>query len=440
MPSKNTGPLEGIKVLDFTWSVAGPTMTRYLAGLGARVFKVEWPKGPDPMRSVMFRSDTQKRTWNNDAFFANLNIGKESLTINVKDPCGLDLIKDMIKHVDIVSESFSASVLQGWGLDYETMRQINPALVYISISGFGHTGPHKDKNTWGPTAQAMSGMTAASGVPGRDPAGWGYSYLDVSAGYMGAIGVLAAVRQAIKTGEGCHIDMSQVETGLVLVGPMLTDYLTDGKRTPSSYPNGNRSLDAKGQDAGYRGDTAPLSNIYPTAGGGKDDWVAMTVTQNGQWQKLCSLVADLQDYARLDVREITSRLCEIEGMLKKHFANRDKYTAADELTNAGIPAAPVQSGKDRVERDPQLKHRGLIAQADHPQLGKHGIQDLPYRFLDDGPDWQFTSIFPILGGNTRAILHDILGKDDAELEMLAQEDVFWPEGIPHEVHIEKSKW
>ena len=117
--SKFPLPLEGVKILDFTWSVAGPTMTRYLAGLGARVLKVEWPKGPDPMRTAMYRTDTDEKNLNNGAFFSNLNVGKESITINVKDADGLQTVKEIIAEVDAVTESFSAQVMERWGLGYK---------------------------------------------------------------------------------------------------------------------------------------------------------------------------------------------------------------------------------------------------------------------------------------------------------------------------------
>ena len=177
------------------------------------------------------------------------------------------------------------------------------------LSGFGHSGPHATKNTWGPTAQAMSGMTAASGVPGRDPAGWGYSYLDVTAGYMGAIGVIAALRNAQKTGEGARLDLSQVETVSPLVGPALTEYLTDGVKPPETYPGGNRSTDASGRDVGYRGDAAVLSDVFRTRGGQENDWVAVTVATERQWRSLVGAAKPhLDSFAEFDLDEVRQHL------------------------------------------------------------------------------------------------------------------------------------
>lgn len=438
--SARSYPLEGIKILDFTWSVAGPTMTRYLGGLGARIFKVEWPKGPDPMRNAMFRNDTDQKTWNNGAFFGNLNVGKESLTINVKDEKGLDLIKELVGKVDAVTESFSSGVMERWGLDFDTMREINPQIVYVSVSGFGHTGPHASKNTWGPTAQAMSGMTAAVGVPGRDPAGWGYSYLDVCAGYMGAIAVTAGIRQARSTGRGMHVDLSQVETGLALVGPMLTEYLTHGERPPASYPGGNRSLNDDGVDVGYRGDTAPISDIFPTAGDSTNDWVALTVDSPESWASLQTIIPQLDRFSDLEFSELYTRRAEISQTIGEFTKSADKYELADEFASRGIPAAPVQGGGDRLEKDPQFEHRSLLQKTAHPQLGELRVQALPYRSLGSLRGWDFRSQYPILGADTLSILKTVLSLTDEQLEKLEEDGIFWPEGVPKELPIAKSLW
>ncbi|WP_168156342.1 CaiB/BaiF CoA-transferase family protein [Corynebacterium sp. HMSC30G07] len=435
--SKFPLPLEGVKILDFTWSVAGPTMTRYLAGLGARVLKVEWPEGPDPMRTAMYRTDTDEKNLNNGAFFSNLNVGKESITINVKDADGLQTVKEIIAEVDAVTESFSAQVMERWGLGYEAMKAINPKIVYVSISGFGHTGPHLDKNTWGPTAQAMSGMTAAVGVPGRDPAGWGYSYLDVCAGYMGAIGATAAILQARKTGESQHVDLSQVETGLALVGPMLTNYLTEGTRPPNGYPGGNSSVDTSGNDVSFRGDQAPLSDIFPTSSDGYNDYVALTVQSKQQWDALCQLVTEL---STIHFEDVPKHRAEIAEALSTFLQSKSKYEAAELFASYGIAAAPVQGGKDRVEADPQLAHRGLIEERAHPRLETHNVQSLPYRFVLDEGGWPFKDQFPVLGKDTRGILSSVLNLDQERIDELDRNGVLWPEGVPHEITIANSLW
>lgn len=434
-------PLKGITILDFTWSVAGPTMTRYLGGLGARILKVEWPKGPDPMRTAMFHKDTQEMNYNNGVFFGNLNIGKESVVLNVKDQLGKDVIRDLISSVDVVTESFSSSVMRSWGFSYESMRELNPRIIYASISGFGHNGPHAAKNTWGPTAQAMSGMTAASGVSGRDPAGWGYSYLDVTAGYMGAIGVMAALRNVQKTGEGARLDLSQVETGLSLVGPALTDYLTNGVTPPETYPGGNRSTDDLGRDTGFRGDASPLSDVFRTKGGQDNDWIAVTVTTNEQWRSLTE-IADphLNSFRELHLDDVRSKMTIVTSHLAEFFQSLNKYKAAEILSDAGIAAGPVQGGRDRVEIDPQLAQRGFLREYQHPTLEHLRVQELPIVSPNGHLDWRFEPKFPVLGADTKTVLKEILDYSDQRIEELESAGVLWPDDVPKEMTIERSLW
>lgn len=419
--------LAGIRILDFTWSVAGPTMTRYLGGMGAEVIKVEWPTQGDPMRTAMYRSDTAHKTADNGAFFANLNVGKKSLTINVRDPRGLEVIKDLVRVSDVVTESFSAGVLERWGLGWDVLRELNPEIIYASISGFGHTGRHRAKSTWGPTAQAMSGITAGAGEVGEEPSGWGWSYLDVSAGYFGAIGVLNALRRRQLGEGGARLDMSQVEVGLALAGPALTEHLTTGNPYPTTFPPGNRSIDDSGRAVGYRGDAAPVSDLFRTAEGDDDGFVAVTIDA-------AHLPAAAELLGAIDASPDTVRLT-----LMSWTAGRSKYRAADELTEAGIPAAPVQSGRDRVEHDPQLRARGFLRTMDHPLLGEHEVQDLPFR-VRDGEPWEFRDVWPLLGAHNEEILGEVLGYSVEVIEALQEGHVLWPEGLPSEIKVGASLW
>ena len=419
--------LTGVRILDFTWSVAGPTMTRYLAGMGAEVIKVEWPTQGDPMRTAMYRSDTQDKTADNGAFFANLNVGKRSLTINVRDPKGLDVVKDLVRLCDVVTESFSAGVLERWGLGWDVLRELNPDIIYASISGFGHTGRHRTKSTWGPTAQAMSGITASAGEAGEEPSGWGWSYLDVAAGYFGAIGVLNALRQRQLGKGGSRVDMSQVEVGLALAGPALTEHLTTGRPFPTTYPPGNRSIDGSGRAVGYRGDAAPVSDLFRTAEGDANGFVAITIAES----ELARAAAWL---GGVDVSPDSVRLALINWA-----ASRDKYQAADELAAAGFVGAPLQSGKDRVEKDPHLTARRFLRTMSHPLLGAHDLQDLPFR-VHDGESWEFGDEWPLLGAHNEQILGELLGYSRQQIEELRDGHVLWPEGLPTEIKIGASLW
>ena len=207
----------------------------------------------DPGRNYLFKAGQEKKTLNSAAVYNWQNIGKRSLTINTRDPEGIELIKRLIAKCDIVVEAFSAKVFEKWGLSYETLQGIKPDIIYLSECGFGHTGRYTDMVTYGPTAQAFNGLTFLSGLPGKEPAGWGWSYMDTMAGQQGAIAVLAALRHRNRTGEGQHIDMSQIESGIVLQGASILDYTVNGRRTRRpGFPTGNRAVSPVNRVNGYQ--------------------------------------------------------------------------------------------------------------------------------------------------------------------------------------------
>lgn len=434
--------LAGVRVLDFTWSVAGPTMTRYLASLGAEVIKLEWPANPDPMRTAMFLGDEQHKTLDNGAFFANLNVGKRSFTLNVRDPRGFGILCDLLPHCDVIAESFSASVFERWGLPYARLQELNKRIVYVSVSGFGHTGRHTNKNTWGPTAQAASGMTFMSGLPGYPPAGWGWSYLDVAGGYFGAIGVLTALYRQRTTGRGEHVDVSQVEAGVALNGATLLDFAVNGRRANrDGMPVGNRAIGPDGDASGYRGEAGAPYNAYPTRGGGDNDYCAVTVVSDRQWQCLKTALGDppWADDPRLATA--SGRIAaqdEIDKHLAAWMARHDKYEAMEHLQRHGVPAAAVQSAGDRMERDPQLAHRGLFQRMDHPRMGSQLFEGMPFRMSRTDPGVQ--PRWPLLGQDNAYVLTELLGYSPEQVAALDADGVTWPAGMSRNPTVERSLW
>ena len=188
---------------------------------------------------------------------------------------GMEVLKQLIAASDVVVENFSSGVLDSWGLSYEELQKIRPDIIYCSISGFGHSGRDLEFTTWGPTAQALSGLTFMSGLPEHPPAGWGYSYMDHTAGYYGAIAIMMALHHRNRTGEGQHIDISQVEAGIILGGPAVLDFTVNGRRwRRTGMPPGNRAWEPA---------VAP-HNTYPCRG--EDRWIAIAVTSDAEWQAL----------------------------------------------------------------------------------------------------------------------------------------------------------
>lgn len=212
--STRQSSVEGLRVLDFTWQIMGPTVTRILASAGADVVKVERSGKLDLMRLMAVGHSGLHRDGVGSPFFANLNAGKRSIDLDVR--ASRDVVLRLVAACDVVVENFSSRVMERLGLSFDDLQAVNPSVVYVSLSGFGHEGPLRDYDTWGPTAQALSGCTWLSQIPSMgDPAGYGYSYLDYLGGYVGAVGLLAALWATRRDGRARWVDVSQVEVGLL---------------------------------------------------------------------------------------------------------------------------------------------------------------------------------------------------------------------------------
>lgn len=212
-PARRPGGVPGLRVLDLTWQVMGPTVTRILAHAGADVVKVERPGKPELMRVMPVGSSGVYGSGEGSPFFANLNAGKRSLALDLT--ADRETVLRLVAAADVVVENFSSRVMERLGLGFDELQEANPVIVYLSLSAFGHEGPKRDYDTWGPTAQAISGLSYLSGLPGREPAGFGYSYLDYVGGYFGTVGLLSALWATRQDGRARWVDLSQVECGLV---------------------------------------------------------------------------------------------------------------------------------------------------------------------------------------------------------------------------------
>lgn len=442
-------PLAGFRVIDFSWSVAGPTVTRNLGILGADVIKIEWPKRPDPMRKAMYRANEENKTLDNGAFFANLNVGKQSLTLNMRDPVGLALAKRLIAQSDLIVDSFAAGVLSSWGLSFDVLQGLRRDIIHLCMSGFGQTGRDAENLTWGPTAQAYNGLTFMSGLPEREPAGWGFSYMDIVAGYMGTIAVLAAIARRDREGEGSYIDMAQVESGLPLSAPAHLDYQVNGRATRRpDFPPGNRTdwpssddNETTGHGLGLRGESGAPYGAYPTLGGGPCDWCVISVMTNDHWRALVDVMGSPDWAAAPDLRSHSGRLAaqeRIDRQIAAWTIHYEKYELMQRLQRAGVPAGAVQTAEDRMEKDPQLAARDMFPTLSHPLLGDHRFEAFPAKFSN--ADTSLPSIWPSIGEHTREVLEEALGMSDAEIEALYEQGVLWPLGIDKTVTIERALW
>ena len=386
--------LEGVRVIDFSWIVAGPQCTRILADFGADVIKIENYSNMDYIRASG-GADSPNRS----PLFNTLNRNKRSLTLNVMHPRGMELLKTLIKKSDVIVENFSSRVLEKWGLGYEEQKKLNPGIIYCSMSGFGHSGRDRDFVTWGPTAQALSGLTYMSGLPGEESAGWGFSYMDHTGGFYGTIAIMMALLHRNKTGEGQHLDLSQVEAGIGLTGTSVLDYTVNNRPfRRDGMPPGNRAPERE---------IAP-HNSYPCRG--EDRWCVIAVTNDDEWDSLVNILgnpawANDERFATMASRFANQN--DLDEFISQWTINLTPLEVFDILQNAGVPAGAVQTPMERAEIDLQLKHRGFIAEVEHAELGNTKVESIPMK-MSETP-WKLNKASPLLGEHSAEIYMDLLG-------------------------------
>jgi crotonobetainyl-CoA:carnitine CoA-transferase CaiB-like acyl-CoA transferase len=448
-----TGVLSGIRVLDFTWKTVGPWAPRLLTHYGAEVIHVERAGGWDDHRfnaaphnatdepkvaelpgMKKVYSDPQFNTHRDESvtapeagrpklyaapYWNTLHNGKLAISINTKSPEGLKIIERLIGMCDALVENFSAEVLPSWGLTWERIHELNPRLVYMSTSGFGHTGDWKGYRSFGPTAAAQSGLSLASGLPGKPPAGWGFSYLDVMGGWMGGLALVQGLLQAKKTGKGFYIDYSVTEGAMTMLGTYMLDYQVNGRRTRRpDFPPGNRSVFPA---------LAP-HNTYRCAGRdrvGQDWWVFLACETQQQFEALCGAME--QPGLALDPRFATNEARvahqdELDAIIGRWTRARRRYDIMRRCQAAGIVAAVVQSAEDRVEYDPQLQHREMFPIIEHPEVGgEFPYEAYPVRMSRTPPNNRDRA--PALAEHNRYVYGELLGMSDAEIQSLRERGV-----------------
>ncbi len=435
MPSPAThtgGALSGIRVADFSWVRAGPQTTRSLALLGAEVIRIEWPEHADLIRmgTAWAHPAGMGVTLDTSADFSNLNVNKLSLSIDVRKPDGLSRVRQLIAISDVLVENFRPGVMGRLQLGYEEVRRINPAIVYISMAGMGQTGPMRNYKAYGPSIQAMCGLTQLSGLPGKPPAGWGYSYMDLVAGYHSAIAILAALRYRTVTGKGQYIDLAQVETGATMTGAAILDYTANGRPARrDGVPPGNRSSwPGEQRSDAYRGRQGAPHNAYRCKGDGLNDWCAISCFTDKEWRALVEAMGNpdwANDTKFIALKDRLAHQDELDTQIETWTKTLDKYEVTERLQAKGVPAAPVQSISDRVNRDPQLRHRRSFAsQTHHPLIGPKNVEGFPANLAEGG--WSVKRHGPLFGQDNAYLLREVLGLTKAQLEQGERDSLFWP--------------
>ena len=325
---------------------------------------------------------------------------------------GRELLTELVRISDVVTENFAAGVLDRMGFGYEQLKAIKSDIIYVSNCGFGQTGPYSTFKSWGPIAQAVGGLTLTSGLPDMPPAGWGYSYMDHHGGYFMTLGILAALAHHRRTGEGQWVDMSCTEAAAALLGPAVLDFTVNGRPTRrDGSPNSNR--DATG--------TMVPHGIY--AAEGKDNWIAISVRDDAEWQALAAEIGEAWATGAT-LATLEGRLAHQDALdadLDRWTRGHDRYALAERLQALGIPAAAVARPSERMDHDANTEAWGLWPTVEHAAMGEVRVDGMPVHLSET--DWVIDRGAPLLGADNDYVFGEILGLSAAEIAGLREEGV-----------------
>jgi crotonobetainyl-CoA:carnitine CoA-transferase CaiB-like acyl-CoA transferase len=420
-PRPRTGPLAGVRVADFCWMGVGSVATRLLADYGAEVIKIENRRRIDRPRLLPiykgevrnYGEEVPDADPDRGGLHNNYSRNKLGITVDMKTPRGKELVDRLIAASSVVTENFAPGVMERFGLTYERLQELSPGVVYGRMSGFGHSGPHAHFKSYGPIVQAVSGLSFISGLPGREPSGWGLSYMDNQAAYYNSAGLLMAILRRNKTGEGAEIDVSAVEVGATMLGPDMLDVTVNKAHTRRpDFPRGNR----------LEHPPAAPHGVYPAAG--TDRWVAIAVHGEDEWRRFVAALGSpaWADDAKFADQELRHRhQDELDSHVGAWTRERSEYDAMEILQAAGVAAGALQDAQGLNERDPQLAARGTFFELDHPVIGPARFEGSPMTFSRTVEDtWRSA---PLLGEDNDYVFGDVLGLDADELAALREEGV-----------------
>jgi crotonobetainyl-CoA:carnitine CoA-transferase CaiB-like acyl-CoA transferase len=393
--------LAGIRVLDLSRVIAGPYCTMLLADLGADVIKVERSQGGDDLREWRARTGRGGMS----AVFAAVNRNKRGVALDLQHADGVRLARDLAARSDVLVENFVPGVADRLGLGYEAVRALNPGIVYVSVSGFGQTGPYAQRPGYNTIAQGMGGLMGVTGMPGDPPTRAGGSIADVAAAYLafGAIGV--ALVHRLRMGQGQHLDVNLLGATVGLLPDPVAHLFDSGKR-PARVGNRNPTLTP--------------AEAFRT----KDGWLNVVLMNPAQWDRFCRVLGD-------EVLRTESRFATNLARLQNHEEMRTRVEAAlaAETTAewvARFEAASLAGGPiyelDEVFDDPQVRHLGLLAEVEQPTYAAHGgrARMLGFPFRASATPASIRRPAPLLGEHTAEVLTQILGLTEADVSRLAE--------------------
>jgi crotonobetainyl-CoA:carnitine CoA-transferase CaiB-like acyl-CoA transferase len=394
-------PLDGIRVLDLSRVLAGPWASQTLADLGAEVIKVERPGTGDDTRSwgPPYATDAGGKSTSDSAYFLSTNRGKKSVAIDITDPHGQDAIRELARTSDVLIENFKVGGLAQYGLDYGTLAPINPRLVYCSITGFGQTGPYRDRAGYDFMVQGLGGLMSVTGAPDNTPGGGpikvGVAVADIFTGLYAAIGILAALRHRELTGRGDHIDLALLDVQVAVLANQALNYLMTGV-SPARLGNAHPNI-------------VPYQTFATS-----DGHFILAIGNDSQFRRFCETagcleLADDERFANNPAR-VANREALVP-LIEARTRRRPTGRWIADLEAAGVPCGPIND-LEAVFADEQVRHRGLRLDLPHAVAGTVPSVACPIHFLHaklnlrDGP--------PALGEHTREVLDNSVGSDAAK--------------------------
>lgn len=403
----NNGPLEGVRITEFTSAWAGPYATCLLGFLGAEIIKVESMAYIDHSRSTSFTTGKVFATPNESSVFNTLNLNKKSISLNLKKPKAVEIAKKLLKVCHATIENMRPGVIERLGLGYEAVKVVKPDIIYLSSSACGQTGPYREYMGYAPTFAAMAGLPHITGYEDYPPSNFMGS-IDLRSANMSAFAMITALIHHQRTGEGQYIDLSSQEVIASMCGDVFIDYIMNS-RVPIRMGNKDKFM-------------AP-HNCYRCKG--HDNWISIAVENDEEWQGLCEAMGtpDLAKDERFKRPENRiEHLEELDRIINDWTHNQDYYTVMETLQKKGVAAAPSMSG-EALFKDPHLKARGVYKQVAHSFIGKDWVINPPWR-LSETPA-EINRQAPVLGEHSEEIYCDMLGMSQEELEQLVDEEVIY---------------
>jgi crotonobetainyl-CoA:carnitine CoA-transferase CaiB-like acyl-CoA transferase len=390
-----SGPLAGLRMVDVTENLAGPYCAMLLADMGVDAVKIERPGIGDTTRGWGEPRDTVSRA------FTMVNRNKRSVVVDLKQPEGVEIVRRLAAQADILLENHRPGYMERIGLGYEALRAQNPRLIYAQISGFGQTGPYRDRGGLDLVAQAMSGLMSVTGEEDGAPNKAGFPVTDLGTGMFTAYGILCALQARERSGVGQRVDASLLETGIAFSVWQTAKYLDTGVAP------------------GRMGSAHPLSAPYQ-AFRTADGYIVIGAGSQGLYKRLCALLGlpELAEDARFDTQpKRMNGYVELAALLQQATVSRTSAELLAALEQAGIPAGPILDVGEMLE-DPQAQARAMVIDTDHPVFGPLRTIGNPVK-LSETP-WELRSLAPRLGENTDQVLND-WGFSDGEVAALRQQ-------------------